>query len=96
MKNKVNKNEFFERVARKNNMDPGLVRTVFDAMTDEMTNILCDDQNLSLTGFGMFALKPHKGHHVQFEAKTDKVDDYVVLRFTASDVLMSKIRDKLS
>ena len=95
MKDKVNKNEFIDRVAKKADVSVGDVRKVYDAIVDEIVDVLCDDKSLSLTGFGMFALKSHKGHPVQFEAKQDKVDDYVVMRFTASDVLMQNIRHRI-
>ena len=92
MKNKVNKNEFLERIAEKNEIPLSEVRLVYDAIVDELKTVVCNGQDLSLTGFGTFSLKRHKGHPVQFEAKTDTVKDYVVLKFAASDVLMSKIR----
>ncbi len=95
MKGKVNKNEFIERIAKSNHIDQNQVKKVYDAIINELVDVLCEDKSLSLTGFGMFSLKSHKGHPVQFEAKKDKVDDYVVMRFTASDVLMSRIRGNI-
>ncbi len=95
MKNKVNKNEFIDRVVKRTGMDATSVRNVYDVIVDEIVNVLCEDKGLSLTGFGMFSLKEHKGHPVQFEAKQDKVDSYVVMRFTASDVLMQNIRKRM-
>lgn len=92
MKKKVNKNEFLERIANKNNMPLADIRFVYESIVDELKVVVCSGQDLSLTGFGTFSLKRHKGHPVQFEAKTDTVKDYVVLKFAASDVLMSKIR----
>lgn len=92
MKRKVNKNEFLEVIAAKNDMEVKDVKTIYDAIVDEIKAIVCNGQDLSLTGFGTFSLKKHKGHPVQFEAESDKVKDYVVLKFTASDVLMSRIR----
>ena len=94
MKQKVNKNEFIDIIAKDKNMDAGTVKTVYDAIIGTLTDIVCDGQSLSLTGFGTFSLKEHKGHPVQFEAKTESVGNYKVLKFTASDVLMSRIRDR--
>ncbi|MBO5435591.1 HU family DNA-binding protein [bacterium] len=91
-KQKINKNEFLDMIAKTNNMSVGHVRDVYDAIVDGVKNVVCKGQDLSLTGFGTFTLKKHKGHPVQFEAKSDKVNDYVVLKFAASDVLMSRIR----
>ena len=93
MKHKINKNEFLKSVAEKTNKPVSEVRDIYDAIVDEIQVVVCAGQGLSLTGFGTFALKSHKGHPVQFEAKSDKVQDYVVLKFTASDVLMSRIRN---
>lgn len=96
MKSKVNKNEFLKEIARKTNKPVSEVRDIYDAIVDEIKTVVCSGQGLSLTGFGTFSLKEHKGHPVQFEAKSDKVQDYVVLKFTASDVLMSRIRNDSS
>lgn len=96
MKTKVNKNDFLEMVAKKNNMQPAEVRAIYDSMIEVARSILCKRQDLSLTGFGTFSLQTHKGHPVQFRKNSkNTVDDYVVLKFAVSDVLMSKIRDSL-
>lgn len=92
MKHKVNKNEFLGEIAEKTGLESNVVKTVYNAFVDEIRSVVCQGKDLSLTGFGSFSLKKHKGHPVQFEAKTDKVKDYVVLKFAASDVLMSNIR----
>lgn len=92
MKHKVNKNEFLGEITEKTGLDANVVKTVYNAIVDEIRSVVCRGEDLSLTGFGSFSLKKHKGHPVQFEAKTEKVKDYVVLKFAASDVLMSKIR----
>lgn len=92
MRKKVNKNEFLEDVAKKNNIQLSVLRKCFDAIIDGLKTVVCSGKDLSLTGFGTFVLKRHKGHHVQFEAKNDKVPDYAVLKFTPSDVLITNIR----
>ena len=95
MKNKVNKNDFLEMVAKANNMPVSEVRAIYESMVDTARDILCNKQDLSLTGFGTFSLQTHKGHPVQFKEGIEKVDDYVVLKFAVSDVLMSHIRESL-
>ena len=95
-KGKVNKNEFLRSISEEYNVPLAEVRMVFDAMVEGIKNVVCSGKDLSLTGFGTFSLRRHKGHPVQFEAKSDVVSDYVVLKFTASDVLMTKIRDAYS
>lgn len=92
-KMKVNKNEFFDIVAAKNNMPVSTIKDVYNAMLEEMKQIVCSGKELSMVGFGSFSLKVHKGHPVQFEAESNKCRDYVVLKFSASDALMDKIRD---
>lgn len=92
MKQKVNRNDFLKRVAESTGLSAATVKTVYDAMVDEIQSVVCSGKELSLTGFGVFVLKPHKGHPVQFDSSSDKVHDYVVLKFAPSDVLMSKLR----
>lgn len=89
--NKVNKNEFLERISKKNNIPLADVKRVYNAIIDEFKVVMCSGSELSLTGFGTFSMKKHRGHPVQFDSKA--IDDYMVLKFTASDVLMTKIRD---
>lgn len=92
MRHKINKNEFLNAVAKRTGLSFKVVKTVYSAIVDEIRSVVCRGEDLSLTGFGSFTLKKHKGHPVQFEAKADKVNDYVVLKFAASDVFMSDIR----
>lgn len=91
-KQKLNKNEFLNMLAVKYNIPIADVHTVYDAFVNEIRESVCEGHDVSLTGFGTFTLKRHKGHPVQFEAKTDMVRDYVVLKFAASDVLITRIR----
>ena len=91
-KRKVNKNEFLSAVAKNSGFNVTVVKAVYTAFIEEIKNVVCNGYDLSLTRFGSFVLKKHKGHPVQFEAKTDTVKDYVVLKFAASDVLITDIR----
>ena len=75
MKHKVNKNEFLGEIAEKTGLELNVVKIVYNAFVDEIRSVVCRGEDLSLTGFGSFSLKKHKGHPVQFEAKTDKVKD---------------------
>lgn len=107
MKAKINRNEFLEMVADAlpafgdtsgdfepaKKLSPEDVRKIYDVVVDLMKDVVCSGKDLSLTGFGSFTLKNHKGHPVQFEASGESVEDYVVLKFTASDVLMNDIRN---
>lgn len=89
---KINKNEFLDMIAKRNNVDVADIRQFYDSFVDGLTEIVCEGQGLSLTGFGTFSLKKHRGHPVQFGTNKEEVTDYMVLKFTASDVLMNKIR----
>ena len=93
MKRKINKNEFISTVAKKNRIPVADVRLVYEAIIAEIKTTVCAGKELSLTGFGTFSLKKHKGHPVQFEAKTDTVKDYLILRFAPSDSMMTRIRE---
>ena len=93
MRGKVNRNEFLVRVARRADMPVEEIRRIYDAMYDEMGIVLLSGKDLSLTGLGTFTLKTHRGHPVQFEAKSGNIPDYVVLKFIPSGVLTSKLRD---
>ena len=93
MKKKINKNEFLENIAAKHNISVADARSAYDLIVDEIRCVICSGSDLSVTGFGTFSLQKHKGHPVQFKSKRGTVDDYVVLKFAVSDVLMSKIRE---
>ena len=92
MKQKVNKSQFLQSVSKSTGYPVKDLKAVFAAMEDEMVTVLLNGDELSLTGLGVFSLKSHKGHPVQFEAKGKKVKDYAVLKFTPSSVFMSRIR----
>lgn len=95
MARKVNRNEFLCRIARKADMPLEDVREVYNTFCDEMQSVLCGGCDLSLTGLGTFAMRKHKGHPVQFDAKDGSIKDYMVLKFVPSGVLVTKIREGL-
>lgn len=89
---KVNKNELIRTVAKKNKISIAEATRIYDSFVSEIYNIMAEGKSLSLTGFGLFYLHKHKGHPVQFEGDT-KVNDYVVFKFSASDVFNKRLRD---
>lgn len=94
---KVNKSKFLAYVAAKNGMSITDVTKVFDSIVDGIMELTGDGHELSLTGFGVFTVKTHKGHPVQFGAingKRPNVKDYAVLKYSASDVLNRQIRER--
>ena len=92
MKNKVSRNEFLDKVSVECGVSSSVVHKVYGGIISVFNDIIRSGRDISLTGFGTFALKKHKGHPVQFDAKESHVKDYDVLKFTPSDVLMNKIR----
>lgn len=94
---KINKSEFIREVSCFAEKDPSEVEYIYNAMTDAIALFTANGYRVSLAGFGVFSVKQHKGHPIQFKkTETDKhgyVDDYAVLRFSASDIFMKKIKD---
>lgn len=89
---KTSKTAFLNKVATTSGLDISTVTRVYTAMINEIQNTVCEGTSLSLTGFGTFYLQKHKGHPVQFEGKSTRVPDYWVFKFSASDVLNTRIR----
>lgn len=91
-KKKINKGQFLRDVASHHNLNHGDVVKVYNAIVDELQRDVGCGYEVSLTGFGVFSLKKHKGHRVQFG--NHAVEDYVNLKFSAAGVLNRKLRDK--
>jgi nucleoid DNA-binding protein len=91
-KARVTKKQFLADVAQEVDMPVDVVTKVFNACVDRTKNIVADGSTLTITGFGSFYLQRHKGHPVQFEGHGE-VPDYVVFKFSASDVLNRRFRE---
>ena len=91
--NKVNKEAFLESVAKDTGMSLAAVSAVYGSMMKVAEEVAVSGKELSLTGFGRFYLQRHKGHPVQFGTPSEKVRDYVVYKFSASNVLNNKLRE---
>lgn len=92
-KNKISKNEFLANVAREHDMSVEDITTAYNAILDGICATVESGKSLSLTGFGSFYLQRHKGHPVNFEGKAAEVKDYVIFKFSASDVLNRRFRE---
>lgn len=90
--NKVNKEKFLSRVAKRAGISKSVVRKVYYAMIAEIEWIAQNEDKLTLTGFGTFYVQRHKGHPVQFGTRSTNVSDYLVFKFSASNVLNKRIR----
>jgi nucleoid DNA-binding protein len=92
-KNKISKNQFLADVARNNDMSLEDITDAYNAIVNGIHDVVASGRTLSLTGFGSFYLQRHKGHPVQFEGRSN-VEDYVIFKFSASDVLNKRFRQE--
>lgn len=90
---RVSKREFVQRAARRGNIAPSTMRSAYDAMIEELLDLVGKGNRVTLTGFGRFYPQMHKGHHVRMQITKEGshdggdshlVDDYVVLKFSAT------------
>ena len=93
MNHKVNKDTLIKRVAVRHNLTQKVVSEVFDALVQEIIESAKEGKEVALRGFGSFYLQEHKGHPVQFGEDRSVVDDYVVFKFSTSNVLNEKMRE---
>ena len=93
LKSKISKKEFIRGVAKDNKMTIAETSRAYDAIVEGIHKAVSEGNSLSLTGFGVFYLHKHKGHPVQFEGSAD-VKDYIVFKFSASDVFNKRLREE--
>lgn len=79
---RVSKRAFISRVATRSGLPIRVVKKVYESLLGELTGAVSCGETVVLTSFGRFYRQDHKGHKVRF-GKSD-VDDYVVLKFSAS------------
>ena len=90
-RNKISKKKFLTSVALRSGMSVNDITKAYDAIIAGIYDELSKGNTISLTGFGSFYLQKHKGHPVQFEGKL-AIPDYIVMKFSASDVLNKRFR----
>lgn len=73
-----------------------LVGMIYKAAIAELEDVMVSGTKLSLTGFGSFYMKEHKGHPVQFWDETGNINNYMVFKFSASDVLNRRLRARIA
>lgn len=93
MNKRVNGREFLNRVSVRTGLPLEVVDAVYGGMLDEIRHILYQQDRLLLSGFGSFYVHRHKGHPVQFGDEKNYVPDYLVARFSASNVLNKYLRE---
>lgn len=89
---RISKREFISRVASRSGTTVRSVSDVYEALFGELTEAVAGGETVVLTGFGRFYRQDHKGHKVRF-GKED-VDDYSVLKFSASRSLNRRLDDE--
>lgn len=89
---RVSKREFQARFARRAGVSLPMAKKVYDAMIEELVELVGRGHRVTLTGFGKFYMQEHKGHSVQF-SRDKRVDDYAVLRFSSTTELNKRIKE---
>ena len=96
-KGRVNRREFVQRFARRAGLTPRVAQQAYDAMVAELTELVGNGYRVTLTGFGKFYPQKHKGHQVRVPGggpSLGSVDDYHVLRFSATRAVNQKLDGK--
>ncbi len=90
---KLNEKDFIKNLAADNGLSANELAFYSKVLTEGIVDACEKGFAVSLTGFGIFCIKKHKGHPVQFEANNGIVSDYPVFKFSASDVLNRSVRE---
>ena len=90
---RVSKREFLARVATRSEIPARTVIRVYEAILDELMDTVRGGSTLMLTGFGKFYRQKHKGHRVQFSKSGDAIDNYWVLKFSATRSVNKSVAD---
>lgn len=69
-------------------------QTAYNAMIDELLDLVGQGNTVTLTNFGKFYPQNHKGHRVQFAKSEDaaEVTDYTVLKFSATREVNRRVK----
>lgn len=86
--------ELLQIVSNESEIDIDTTRKVYEAFIDALVDKLMDGYRIGLTGFGTFYLQRHKGHPVQFDDKKTAIDDYNVMKFSASGLIKRRLNKK--
>lgn len=100
---RVNKSDFLNRVSTRTGVPLQVATDMYEAIIEEILDVVSAGDSLILTGFGKFYHQEHKGHRVQTVnqegklAGTDEpevVADYAVLKFSATRTINRRIGGK--
>ncbi|GAA1916960.1 hypothetical protein GCM10009775_06750 [Microbacterium aoyamense] len=92
---RVSKREFVQRVARRGSVPLPVTQQVYDALIEELIELVAKGNKVTLTGFGRFYPQEHKGHRVRFadDDGSSQIDDYTVLKFSATRAVNRAVQD---
>lgn len=74
------------------NVDLDITTKIYETIRSHILDNVKSGAVVSLAGFGAFYLQKHKGHPVRFKKDNHSVPDYMVLKFSPSDVVNREIR----
>lgn len=92
--NRVSKREFVQRFARRGGISLAAANTAYNALVDELLDLVAQGNTVTLTNFGKFYPQSHKGHRVQFakDEGSAEVNDYTVLKFSATREVNRRVK----
>ena len=90
---KITKRAFISKLADEKGLTVREAGDLYESFIDIILDEITKGNVVSLTGFGTFSLRFHKGHNICFATDKKKIDDYYVLKFTSSNTLNAKLRD---
>ncbi len=89
---KITKRQFISKISKKGKCKYREAAEIYKLFLDTLTEEILAGNQVILSGFGVFELKPHRGHEVRFSEKTN-CDEYYVLGFSASKSLKAAINN---
>lgn len=93
VKKKLNREDIVERAAKKCSLSQSEILEAVLAFEDVMKEMALEGHMVCLTGFGKFYLQRHKGHPIQFADGKSRTPDYVVYKYSASNVWNNTLRE---
>lgn len=93
-KGRMNRSEFIARIAKNKDMSVSDVEKAYNMIIDEIISVVKEGYRLNLMGFGSYYKQLHKGQPVQFKQDDDRMPDYEVFKFSASNTLNQSLRKK--
>ena len=90
--NKTTKRPFITRLCEKKGCTVKEASVIYEMFIATLMDEILAGNKVILTGFGDFMLKSHKGHKIRF-SKNDVIDEYLTLKFSASNTLNRQLRE---